>query len=382
MTRVPSRFPHNDIISLTSESVRYDLAESIGPDLRLGALLRDGIADGLMNLDLSYGTANGSLSLRQLIAARHGVDGDDVVTTAGSMHALFLIAFIVCGPGDDAVIGSPVFPNARSVLQAVGANILELPFKFDEGYRINLDRLKSVLTPRTKLVSLASPQNPSGVALTEAEVRSVLRCMEQICPEAFLLVDEAYREAAYGGDEVRASVVTLDERIVSSASLSKCHGAPGLRTGWAVTGNKALREQLTLGKFNTTISSSLVDEALAALVLRDQDRIVGERRAHLQVTLARTAEFVRAHEKLVDWVRPDAGAICCMRLRPSLFDDAGVARFHAELKAQNVRVGRGHWFGESARTFRLGFGLLGIADFDEALGRLSAALTAASRVAA
>jgi aspartate/methionine/tyrosine aminotransferase len=382
MTRVPSRFPRNDIISLTSESVRYDLAESVGPDLRLGALLSSGIVATLMDLDLAYGTAAGSPSLRQLIASRHGVDGDDVVVTAGGMQALFLLAFIVCGAGDDAVIGSPVFPNSRTVLQAVGANVLELPIMFDEGYRLNIERLESALTPRTRLVSLASPQNPSGVALEEAEVRSALACIERICPQAFLLVDETYREAVYGGNALRDSVAGLDERIVSCASLSKCHGAPGLRTGWVITRSKALREQLTLGKFNTTISTSLVDEALAAQVLRDQDRIVGERRVHLQLTLERTAEFVRGHEELVDWVRPDAGALCCMRLKPAAFDDAAVARFYAGLKARDVRVGNGSWFGEPARVFRVGFGLLGVADFNEALARLSAALAAASRVAA
>jgi aspartate/methionine/tyrosine aminotransferase len=378
MTRVPSRFPHNDIISLTSESIRYDLAESVGPDLRLGALLGGSVASSLMDLDLSYGTANGSPHLRQLIAARHGVEDDHVVTTAGGMQALFLVAFILCDAGDDAMIGSPVFPNSRSVLQAVGANVLELPMMYDEGYRLNLKRFESVLTPRTKLISLASPQNPSGVALTEAEVRSALKCIEEICPEALLLIDETYREAVYGADRVRGSMVGLDERIVSCASLSKCHGAPGLRTGWAVTRNRALREQLTLGKFNTTISSSLVDEALAIQVLHGQDRIVGDRRVHLQTTLEKTAAFVRAHEELVDWVRPDAGALCCMRLRPSAFEDAGVARFYAGLKARNVRVGHGSWFGEPARIFRVGFGLLGIADFDEALRRLSASLIAAS----
>jgi aspartate/methionine/tyrosine aminotransferase len=382
MTRVPSRFPHNDIISLTSQSVRYDLAESVGPDLRLGSLLGDCIANHLMELDLSYGTANGSLRLRQLIAARHGVEGDDVVITAGGMQALFLVAFILCDAGDDAVIGSPVFPNSGSVLQAVGANVLELPIKYDEGYRLDLDQFESILTPRTKLISLASPQNPSGVALTEAEIRSALRRMEEICPEAFLLIDETYREAAYGADKVRDSMVGLGERIVSCASLSKCHGAPGLRIGWAITRNRALREQLALGKFNTTISNSLVDEALAVQVLHDQDRIVGDRRTHLQMNLKRTAEFVCAHEGLVDWVRPDAGALCCMRLKPAAFDDAGVARFYAGLKARDVRVGHGTWFGEPARIFRVGFGLLRSVDFDEALGRLSAALIAASRAAA
>src|SRR5205823_8155660 len=134
--------------------------------------------------------------------------------------------------------------------------------------------LQALLSPRTKLVSLASPQNPSGVAILAQTLRRVLAIMQEACPEAYLLVDETYREAAYGDDETAASVVELGPRIVSVASLSKCHGAPGLRLGWAITRDKALREQLVLGKFNTVISCSPVDEALALRVLASREPIL------------------------------------------------------------------------------------------------------------
>src|SRR3954469_9518478 len=144
MQHVPSRFPHNDIMSLTSQPVRYDLAESVGPDLQLGQLFATGFGAELKDLALAYRPTDGDAALRQLIGARHGVSADDVVTTVGSMQALCLVAFILSEPG--AVIARPVFPNARTALEAVRMAITELPMRFDEGYRLDFDRLRALLT--------------------------------------------------------------------------------------------------------------------------------------------------------------------------------------------------------------------------------------------
>jgi aspartate/methionine/tyrosine aminotransferase len=378
-----ARFRRNDIMSLVEAHPRYDLAESIGPDLRLGALLDLAGRDGLDELPLAYGTAEGDKLLRQAVADRHGVGADDVVITVGGMQALFLAAFILCREkSDEVVTTSPLFPMARSALDAVGATVRTVALSFAQGYQPDLAALTSVLSPRTRLVSLASPQNPSGVALRPETVRGLLAAMEGICPEAYLLLDETYREAAYGDDPVAPSAVGLGPRVISTASLSKCHGAPGLRLGWAVTRDQDLREQLVLGKFATVLSCSAIDEALALRVLRQSDRIIGERRRHLAAGFAKIAAWVRASEGLVEWVRPDAGALCCVRLAPAAFDDAAVAPFYEALAGEGVRVANGAWFGDETRVFRLGFGLLSMPDLDAALEGLTAALRKATRQAA
>ncbi len=351
------QFPESEMISLVGAAPRYDLAESLGPDLRLGELLRSSAGQsGLDDLPLSYATAEGDPRLRGTLARLHGVDPDNVVTTMGGMHALFLIAFILCGRDDEAIVVAPLFPPARNVLQAVGTRLRVLPLSFDRGYRLDLAEIRGMLTPKTRLVSLASPQNPSGVMVAPDTLRALLGMMNDICPEAFLLVDETYRLAAFG-DAVEAgpSALALSDRLISVASLSKCHGAPGLRLGWAITRNPQLRKQLVLGKFNTVISCSPVDEALALKVFEDSDRIIAERRKLRTDGLAMTAEWVRENSRLVDWVRPDAGALCCVRLKREVFDDAAVGRFYATLADQGVRVANGVWFGDEPRVFRLGF---------------------------
>src|SRR5262249_7914909 len=141
--------------------------------------------------------------------------------------------------------------------------------------------LRSLLSPNTRLVSLASPQNPSGVAIPLPTLRRIVALMAEHAPQAFLLVDETYRDAAYGGASAAASALELGERVVSTASLSKCHGAPGLRIGWVITHHAELRAQLVTAKFNTTIACGNVDEALALKLLRRGDALLAERGAHL-----------------------------------------------------------------------------------------------------
>src|SRR5436309_10179478 len=98
-----AQFPASDIMSLIGAAPRYDLAESVGPDLRLADLLDASGQASLGEMPLCYGTAERDPRLRKMIADLHAVSPDDVVVTVGGMHALFLTAFILCDRGDEAV---------------------------------------------------------------------------------------------------------------------------------------------------------------------------------------------------------------------------------------------------------------------------------------
>ena len=372
-----NRFPENDIISLVGVPPLYELGESTGPDLRLADLFD---ADTLGSLPLGYGTAAGDPELRAAIAAVHDVTPEDVVVTTGGMHALFLLAFVLCRRGDGAVITTPCFPLARNVLAAVGAEIRALPLSFDQGYRLDPRDLRTALSPRTKLVSLASPQNPSGVAISFEVLRETLLLMQEISPDAYLLVDETYRDAAYADDPIAETVLALGPKVISVASLSKFHGAPGLRIGWAITRDAELRRQLVLGKFNTIVSCPRIDEALALKLFERRAPILAERRVLLDAGLQRTAAWVRANANYVEWVRPNAGAICCVRLKKPVFDDEASRRFYGAATAKGARVAKGAWFGEEVRVFRLGFGLLPMVELGDALAVLTDALTKTATV--
>jgi aspartate/methionine/tyrosine aminotransferase len=368
-------FPRSDIISLVGEAPRFDLAESVGPDLRLGELFDAGTLKELADIKLGYGSAAGDLPLREEIARAHGVSADDVVITTGGMHALFIAAQVLCADGGEAVTTTPLFPLARNVLHAAGAAVRTLPLSFESGYQPDLVALRALLSPATRVVSIATPQNPSGVAWPMQTLREIVAMLREQAPNARLLVDETYREAAIGDDAIAPSALELGTPVISTASLSKCHGAPGLRIGWAITRDASLRERLVNAKFNTVISCGRLDEALGLRALQQRERILGDRCRRLGENLAVLARWVDRESHRVDWVRPNAGALCCVRLKPSVFDDAAVERFHQALPSRGVRVADGRWFGESARVLRVGFGVLAAAELELALHALSAALT-------
>lgn len=363
-------FAPSVMTALIDQPVRYDLAESTCPSLRLGDL-----ADPLTlaDLELDYGTSLGEPGLRSLIAADAGVDPAAVLVTVGAIEALFLVAQATCGPGDEVVLATPCFPPSRAVPEALGAGIVPVPLSFDEGYRLPLERMAEALSPNTRLVSLASPQNPSGVRFTVPELKALLDLVAERAPRAIVLVDETYRASTYDDAPIPSSAAALAPQVLTCSSLSKAHGAPGIRLGWLTSTDPDLFEQLRQAKFHTTVACSTVDELLAAQVLRQQERILQPRARRLGRALAELEAW--AEDQPVEILRPDGGALCCVRLAAQYFpDDDAVAAFYERQARHEVRVAAGSWFGESDRVFRLGFGHLAPADFTEALARLGAAL--------
>ncbi len=263
-------------------------------------------------------------------------------------------------------------------MTGTGVHVVPVPAAFDDGYRLDVGRIADALSPRTALVCLASPQNPSGVRVRASEVVALLDAMSRRAPHALLLIDEIYRDATYGAAPVPPSFAPLDPRIITTGSISKAHGAPGLRVGWMTVSDPALRARLTVAKMNIVLSGSVLDEALAERILAHRDAVLAPRRAGLEQALHVLGAWHATQQHRLDWVRPEGGAMCCMRLRSDHVDDSSVARFWELLPENDVQLGAGPWFGESTRVFRLGFGYLSLPDFRIALDRLAATVDQAT----
>jgi len=370
-------FPVNPIASLVGKAPRYDLGVSYGPHMRFGQLQDTGAS--LTDLPLGYRTAPGDARLRASIAEIYGATADDVVVTVGSMHALFLLAFVLCDRGDEAVITTPIYPPSRSTLDAVGAKVRALPLSFKQRYQVDPDAIAQLLSPRTKMVSVASPQNPSGVNIPWTTQQDLARVISSKSPQAYFLVDDIYRESAIGEDAIAPSPLALGDRVIGVGSLSKSYGVPGLRLGWIVTRDAGLRERLVRAKFNTVISCPAIDEELARQILERRASIVAERRVLLARSLQATQAWAKENEALFEWLRPDAGAICVARLRPEAIADADVDVFYRELEELGVRVASGAWFGDEARVLRIGYAHLPVRDLQQGLASLSAAAATSAR---
>jgi aspartate/methionine/tyrosine aminotransferase len=364
-------FPDTPLTALIDSTPRYNLGESTGRDLTVAEL---GPVD-LGSVSLGYGTSPGAPALRGLVAARLGVPAGQVLVTSGAAAALFLVS-LLHGDGE-AVVGVPCFPPTIDALQGVGARVVTVRSRFERGYRLDLDAFADALSPRTQLVTVASPQNPSGVLITEHEIDQLLAAMGQRCPGAFLLIDETFREAGYAGTPPAASYAGKSPRVLTCGSLSKAYGTPGLRIGWLTVPDPELREQLRRAKFSSALTCGAVDEFLAAAVLSRADELLAERGALLAQARGTVQRWIKEQGGRVDWVPPDAGAICCVRLDPA----GDPERFHAELSRRQVLVARGPWLHDSPEVFRLGFGYEPLDRLELALDEISQALRLTPRAA-
>ena len=372
------RFPYNEIITLLDVNRHFNLAESTSQDLTVGELLDLPGLENIRELKLGYGKSAGSAELRNAVAEACRVPAEQVITTQGTALGLFLLAFEACRPGDEAILATPCFPPSRDGLVGAGVTVHEVKLSFDTGYRLDPAAINARLSPKTKLISIASPQNPSGIQTTREEIEKVLALLDEHASNAILFIDETYREAAYGDEPAMESLASLDPRIVTGASVSKALGAPGLRTGWLTVADPGLRARLTIAKMNIVISGSVLDETLTAALLRNRKSVLAARRQLLAGALEEVAAWCDSERERIEWVKPDAGALCCLRLRADVFDDAAVARFWDILPDHELQLASGAWFGENSHVFRLGFGYLPPTHLGPALATLSSAMDAAT----
>jgi aspartate/methionine/tyrosine aminotransferase len=366
-------FPRSDIISLLDVSLRFNLAESTTDDLSVSTLLALVDREKLGGLRLGYGSSQGLTELRESVARAAGVTPEKVITTQGTALGIAILALELCGGGAEAVLFTPCFPPSKDMIVGIGAGIREVPLRFEDGFGVDLQRFADALSTSVSLVSIASPQNPSGVATPLATIKEMLEIMARRAPDALLFVDETYIAAPLPGAAL-TSAANLDERIIVGSSVSKAHGAPGLRVGWLIVHDDDLRERLTTAKMNLVISGSPLNETLAAALLENAEELMTSRRLFLAAALERLADWQAQNAQFVDWVRPDGGALCVMRLRPQIYPDSAVDLFWSCLPGEDLQLAPGTWFGLSSREFRLGFGYLQLNELERGLNELSGLL--------
>jgi aspartate/methionine/tyrosine aminotransferase len=371
------QFPASPITALIDERPLYNLGESFGPHLTVADLLGRGELARLGRVPAGIGPSAGDPGLRAQVAARHSIPDSQVLITSGSAAAIFLLA-VLFGDGE-IVVGQPCYPPMLDAVRGIGAPVRVVRSRFEDGYRLDLGAFASALSPRTRLVMFASPQNPSGVALTDDEVERMLAAMSRTCPEALLVIDETFREATYGDAPPAASFAGRSPRVLTCASLSKAYGAPGLRIGWLTIGDPSLFEQLRRVKFASCLSCGAVDEFLAVALLARAEEVLAERGALMAIGRDTIEQWIKARDGRLRWLRPEAGAFCCLRLDPGAFGPADADLFYARLARHKTLVAQGAWFGDSPLVFRVGLAYEPADRLRGGLEAISSALEATQR---
>ena len=229
--------------------------------------------DAVRNFDvrtLAYEASPGMPALIDAVQkyyAKLGVDleHNDILITTGGSEALLLTCLSILDPYTEVIIPEPYYPNYTTFVHAAGGVIRALPTNPWEGYRYaQRERIESLITPNTRAIMITNPGNPTGVVLSQEEMRMIADVAKE--HGLFLICDEVYREFCYDdqfGIPTMAHFRDIDENLVIIDSVSKRFSACGARVGCVVTRNKEL--QAALLKFcQSRLSVATIDQLGAA----------------------------------------------------------------------------------------------------------------------
>lgn len=208
---------------------------------------RAAVAAALERGETHYTPLLGTPELRDAIAADHqqrkGIPcaPETVVVTCGAQGALFTAMLLLAGPGDEILVPEPCYVTYGGVIAAAGATAVRVPTRPEAGWRIERPALEAALSPRTKGLLVASPNNPTGTILSGAE-RALIA---QVAAERglFVLLDEVYSRTVFDGSAHSLQADTaLDGLAIVIDSFSKSHAMTGWRVGWMI-GPEALADR-------------------------------------------------------------------------------------------------------------------------------------------
>jgi aspartate/methionine/tyrosine aminotransferase len=327
--------------------------------------------ESLGRLRLGYTESQGAPALRERIAELYASIGPDQVVGLGAPEeGIFITMHALVEPGDEVVVLTPCYDSLINVVEYLGCRVLrwsleEAPEPPDGpgGWRLDLDALERLVTPRTRLVVLNFPHNPTGYLPTHDEWRAIVRVVERA--GAWLFSDEMYRGLEVDPDARLLSGCDLSERAITLAGLSKTYGLPGLRTGWLALQDAGVRDRISGWKDYTTICASAPSEVLAEVALGVADALAARSRRTVCDNLALAGSFFERRRDVFRWNRPRAGSVALVGLRDRLAGEF----CERLLEEQGVLLLPGTGLGSDDHHVRFGLGRLNFAQGLEQLDR-------------
>jgi len=205
------------------------------------------------NLDLNWGDPAGMPRLRARIAKHHGVPQERVLITSGATEANFVVNAAFVERGDRVVADAPMYSPLRDCPRGFGADVVEVPRDCEDGWPLDVERIRKAANDRTCLLVFANLSNPTSAAIGKSELRELLEIGEE--RDAYVLVDETFREMAFARPP--PSVASLGERGIAISTVSKFYGLGVLRVGWIVARPDILERVRGIKDYTTASASNL-----------------------------------------------------------------------------------------------------------------------------
>jgi aspartate/methionine/tyrosine aminotransferase len=348
------------------DTILHNLAESSVSDLTFSELNLQ-----LGDLKLEYIPHRGHNALRQMIGEEAGgLQKDEVLLTNGAAGALFIINTALLTPHNHLIVVRPNYATNIEVPVTIGCSISYIDLQLEAGWRINIAAIEAAITPATRLISITTPHNPTGMTMTPEELQALITIAEK--RNIYLLVDETYRNTCF--KTPYPVVASLSKKVISVSSLSKAFGLPGLRIGWLITQDEELMEQFLAAKEMIYISNSVIDEEIAFQFYRQKVKFAAAINQKAMENYQVLANWLQ-QETSFEYVLPQGGVVCFPRFRQP--DGVDIPRFYDTLyQKHKTMVGPGHWFAMPDTYMRIGFGWPGKQAFEQGLMHISESVKA------
>lgn len=291
--------------------VELDMSESGVRPVSLREMAEMGLdLDAILEMPLGYSQSNGTVALREELCAMYpGAGVDRIEVTNGTSEANYLLALALIRPGDEVAFEVPNYMQFGGVPRSLGAKVNTFRLRMERDWEPDWEEFERAVGPKTRLVYLSNPHNPTGSVLSEAAMRRmVARCEEM---GAYLLADEVYQGAEIHCPRT-ASFWGMSDRVIVTSGLSKAFGIPGVRIGWIV-GPESLVADCWSQHDYITIGPNKISDAVARVAVRNREKLYARTREILRANLPAMRAWVEGFGGFLTLREPRAGALCLMK---------------------------------------------------------------------
>ncbi|MGI5976131.1 MAG: aminotransferase [Candidatus Limivicinus sp.] len=357
------------------DGAKYNIAETCVDSVSLDELFeltgedKNEFLSKLCSRRLTYGDIEGAPEFLEGICRMYKkISPEGIITTHGASGANHHVFYSLISPGDRVVSVMPTYQQLYSIPESFGAEMAVLQLREEDGYLPDLDRLKALVSPGTKMICINNPNNPTGALMSNemlAEIADIARSAG-----AWLMCDETYRHLNQG-EGWCDSVADIYEKGISVSSMSKVFSLAGLRQGWIAFRDPELRKAFLGHRDYTLISCGVFDEMVSALALKHSGMLIARNKRIIRENLALLDSWVKSQPRL-SYVKPMAGTTALVHYDYDIPSDEFCDRLYRETGAFVVP---GDCF-EQPKSFRTGYACdkkvlsEGLAAFDTFLASL------------
>jgi aspartate/methionine/tyrosine aminotransferase len=253
---------------------------------------------------LSYGDIEGLPEFRKGVCGLYKtLNIENIVPTHGASGANHHVFYSLISPGDRVVSIMPTYQQLYSIPESYGADVQILHLSKENNYLPDLEKLRRLVTPKTKMICINNPNNPTGALMSEKMLREIVEIARSA--DAWILCDEVYRHLSQE-DGWCPSIVDLYEKGISVSSMSKVFSLAGLRLGWIATHDMSVVKSCLSHRDYNLVSCGVFDEMLAAAALKHRDKLLERSRKIVRENLQILDDWVGS-EPHVSYVKPKAG---------------------------------------------------------------------------